>query len=607
MRLIFKIIIAALLACFFALPSHAQGPSDAQLASQYYQSGEYDKALIYYDKLYEKQPNDFYYEYLLKCYMQMEDYKGGEKLVKKHLKMFNLPKYKVDLGVIYEAMQNTSRAKQLYDKTIKNLEADQQQIIQLANAFMAKGKNNYALQTYLKARKLIKHYPYNIEIARIYAAQRKHDEMIKEYVSLLEVNPSYQVTVQNALLNTISFENNSKESQLLKTELIKLNQKHPSRKIYAEMLIWVYIQQKNFNGALIQAKALDKRLNEDGTRVVHLAEIANTNKEYDIAVKAFNYVIEKGNSNYFYIDAKMSLLKCLQSKITSTPDYTEQDLVTLETRYNETIEELGKSFQTAPIIRELAQLQVYYLDKLEEGIGTLEELLTLRNIDSHLKAQCKLDLGDFLVIKDEIWDASLYYSQVDKDFKYDVLGQMAKFKRAKIWYYAGQFKRAKGELDVLKGSTSKLIANDALWLSNLITDNTGIDTTEIPMQYFAKADLLIMQNKDSAALMTLDSINADYPGHSLTDDILYLKYEMFYKRQKFDRAKGYLEQIIEKHSDDILADNALFKLAELYQFVYKDEQKAMEHYQSLLFDHKGSLFNVEARKRFRELRGDKIN
>jgi tetratricopeptide (TPR) repeat protein len=585
----------------------AQTPSDAQLASQYYQGGEYDKALIYYDKLYEKQPNDFYYQYLLKCYLQMEDYKGGEKLIKKHLKTNNLPKYKVDLGSIYEATQNQSKAKQLYEKTIKNLEPDQQQIIQLANAFVQKGKNEYALQTYLKARKLIRHYPYNIEIAKIYAAQRKHDAMIKEYVSLLEINPSYQVTVQNALLNTISFEKGNKESELLKSELIKMNQKNPSKEIYAEMLIWVYIQMQNFNGALIQAKALDKRLNEDGTRVMHLAEIALTNEKYDIAASAFNYVIDKGNKSYFYIDAKMSLLKCLQTKITSTPDYTKEDLTTLETKYEETIEELGESFQTAPIIRELAQLQAYYLNKIEEAVANLENLLTIRNVDRHLKAQCKLDLGDFLVIKDEIWDASLYYSQVDKDFKYDILGQIAKFKRAKTWYYTGHFKRAKGELDVLKGSTSKLIANDALWLSNLITDNTGIDTTEIPMQLFAKADLLWTQNKDSFALETMDSITRIYPDHSLSDDILYQKYKMFYKRQKFEISKKYLEELLENYGDDILADNALFSLAELYQNVFKDDEKAMELYQKLLFDYKGSLFTVEARKRFRELRGDKIN
>ncbi len=208
-----------------------------------------------------------------------------------------------------------------------------------------------------------------------------------------------------------------------------------------------------------------------------------------------------------------------------------------------------------------------------------------------------------MLIKGEVWDASLLYAQVDKDFKYDQLGEQAKLKNAKVSYYTGNFNFAKGQLDVLKGSTSKLIANDAMELSILITDNSTIDTSTTPLLMYARADLMSYQNKDSLAVNTLDSINTIYPGHALADEVLFKKYEIAYKRQEFEKCIEFLESIATTYSYDILADDAYFKLAELYDFVLKDAEKAKENYGKILFDYQGSLYVVEARKRYRAIEG----
>ena len=192
-------------------------------------------------------------------------------------------------------------------------------------------------------------------------------------------------------------------------------------------------------------------------------------------------------------------------------------------------------------------------------------------------------------------------------FRSDQLGEIAKLKSAKTHYYTGNFQFAKGQLDVLKGSTSKLIANDAMELSRLITDNSTVDTTIQPMQMYSKADLLLTQQKFQHALQVLDSINLLYPGHALADEILYLKYKIALRQKQYKQAMEFLTTIVESYSYDILADNALYYLADIYQFRIGDKEKAMELYQKLLINYPGSLFVVEARKRFRELRGDEIN
>ena len=89
----------------------------------------------------------------------------------------------------------------------------------------------------------------------------------------------------------------------------------------------------------------------------------------------------------------------------------------------------------------------------------------------------------------------MYYSQVEKDFKHEVIGQEAKFKKIKIDYYTGKFNWAQAQLNILKQSTSKLIANNAMELSLLISDNLNLDTTQLTLQIYANAELLIFQNK----------------------------------------------------------------------------------------------------------------
>src|SRR6185295_15794809 len=100
--------------------------------------------------------------------------------------------------------------------------------------------------------------------------------------------------------------------------------------------------QKDFESAFIQARALDKRQHEDGSRIMSLASLAETNFDYDAAVKAYQYVIEKGADNPNYISARMNLLNVRNEKITKSGNYTKEDLTNLESEYKKTLTELGK-------------------------------------------------------------------------------------------------------------------------------------------------------------------------------------------------------------------------------------------------------------------------
>ncbi len=606
-QMLMKIVkyIAALALLCSTLVATAQ-TTDEQLAVQYFQNGEFDKAAMYYEKLYSRNPTRTYYEYYIKCLVELDRIKDAEKVIKKQLKRdpANLTYY-VDMGMMYKSIGEETKSKQQFDRALKELRSNQRQVINLANAFIKVSEHDYALETYLKGQKLIKHYPFNFEIASIYGLKGDVEHMVNEYLELLNNNEAYLQSVQNSLSRTIDFENDEARVDILKTQLLRRIQRQPQKDIYAEMLIWLFTQRKDFNSAFIQTRALDKRNKGMGERVVALARLCTSNKNYSVAIKCYEYVVGIGAEGYYYTQSKIELLNTIQQKITSS-NYSTEDLTKLQTNYQSTLDELGKSTATVSLMRDYAHLKAFYLHNTNDAIQLLEETINLPGIDRKTQAKAKLELGDILVVQGEIWDASLYFSQVDKDFKHDILEHEAKFRNARISYYTGDFELAQSRLDILKASTSKLIANDAMDLSLLITDNLGLDTTRAPMLTFSRADLLTFQNKLEEATLALDSIIRDYPGHALTDEILYQKYKIYYKQRNFTKAAEYLERIVEQHGKDILGDDALFNLALLNETQLNNPEKAKELYKQFLMEHGGSFYEAEARKRFRTLRGDKL-
>ncbi len=583
----------------------AQSVNDEQLAVQYFQKGEFELAVMYYERLYEKSRSPVYYEYYYRCLVALERFKEAEKLAKRQMRRDpgNLTYY-VDLGTLFKAMGNENKATQQFVKAIKALTPDHKQITDLANAFIEKNEPDQALACYQKGKKLLKNnYDFNFDIATVMGIKGDYEGMVDVYLDLLLKSERYLQGVQTALDRTLDLQDNEAQSKLLKDQLLRYIRKYPQKTIFSEMLIWLFVQKKQFNAAFIQTKALDKREKDEGERVLNLGRLCRSNFEYDIAVKCFRYVIEKGPLSPNYTPAKMEWLETMHQKITKG-NYTPEELTSLESSYTSTLKELGKTAKTALLMRRLAHLKAFYLDHKPEAIALLEHTLKLPGMSRNNIAETKLELGDILVLNGQIWDASLYYSQVDHDFKNDMPGHEAKYRNAKISFYTGNFIWAQAQLDILKTSTSKLISNDAMDLSLLITDNLNLDTTSEAMSMYAKADLLLFQNQFDPSVAIMDSILTAYPGHALSDEIIFQKYRIAHRKQQFEAAARHLKTILAAHGHDILGDDAAFYLGELYQLALHDDAKAIEYYEKLLTDYPGSLYVVEARERYRQLKGD---
>jgi tetratricopeptide (TPR) repeat protein len=603
----------------------AQQSQEEQLALQYYKEKEYDKAVELFEKIHAKKPDSYIYYYYYYSLLELERYDDAEKMLKKQVRAYpNTPRYKVDLGFVYERSGDNPKAEKIYQECLKNLPAKETAINELNNAFMARGKYDYAAETILKGRKLLNNEQLlSKNLISIYKLLHQNDKIIDEIIALLKTdNEKYEKEVQTAIQDLLLDDEDNQQYMSIRTALQKFSQKNPSNILCIKELYWISQLHKDFEEAFILAKALDKRLKMEGIFTYELATVAAENHDYVTAIEALNYIIKKGEETHNYIQAKMKILDVKYMQLIETSPVKMVDAINLEQDFHKALEENGFHSGTSDWIRKYAHLLAFYVNKPQEAIDVLNQAMAATR-DTKEKNQYKIDLADVQLYTGEIWDASLNYSQVDKDLPNDVLGNEAKFKNAKLSFYIGEFNWAKSQLDVLAAATSKLIANDAIYSSMLISDNLEeeeemdeTDTTallfsnsegNLALKMYAKAEFLIFQNKDDEALRALDSVMILSPFGTLVDDALYQKALIFIKQKNYFEAEKLLKRIIENYSDQLLADDAVFQLAELYDYYLKDIPLAMEYYQKILKDHSDSLFVVQARNRYRTLRGDNVN
>ncbi len=592
---------------------YSQEQSTEKIAAQYFQTKDFLKAAELYEQLYEQKPNTYYYRQYVQCLFELGDIKTAEKFIKKELKKKPDEAYfNVDLGFVYQMEGDINRANKQYLSIIDDLKPDRNIINNTANAFISRALYSYALETYKKGRILLKgKYNFTPEIANVYYVQGNFQEMTEEYLNMLDENyQTYISYVQQRLQDFVANDDpEGSRINIVRDVLLNRIKKFPDRIYYTEMLLWLLIQQKDFSAALIQAKSLDRRLNEDGTRVLHIARISAENKDYDAAIDAYNYVLAKGKNTANYFDCRIELINTRFAKITENINYTQKELIDLRNDYNIIINELGKNSNTVSLIKNLAHLESFYLNNDSIAKSLLEEVISMKNINPRDKAECKIELADIYLMTGEIWEATLLYSQVEKDinFKNDPIGHLAKFKNAKLSYYIGEFEWAKAQLNVLKSATSKLIANDAMELSLLISDNIDpVDSSTTALAMYARADLLCFRNRKDLALMTLDSIRKIFSYHPIIDEVYYKQAQILISMKRFKEADSLLAIIVQNYSYDILADNALFDRALIYDEVFHDKEKAMELYQDVIMQYPGSIYSIEARRRYRQLRGDTV-
>ncbi len=576
--------------------------TELQLAKQFTTNGEQQKALDIYQKLY-KQDNEQYYGVYVNGLLGLKKFDEAETITKKMIRKHpGDHRYVIMLGATYTQQGSIEKADVLYDELIKNLPADQNEIAMLSAQFYQNSNVDYAIKIFLQGRKILHNDAlFSFELINLYRYKRDKAALTEEYLNFLPSNPTFISQAENALAGIYE---GADDYDILKVALLKRIQKDPQQTLYAELLTWQFLQQKEFDQALNQSLALSRRQNDDGSGIFELCRTLTSNEAYDAAIRGYEYLVSKGKDQPYYIPAKIELINTKNLRVTSGK-YVQDDLLSLEKDYFDLLNEFGKNSNTAFAMQKLANLQAFKLHKLADAQKLLEETITIPGIKPGLLASCKLDLGDISLLNNKPWDATLLYSQVEMDFRNTSIGQDAKYRNAKLAYYTADFTWAKGQLDVLKAATSELIANDALNLSLQISDNLVADSSGAALKMYARADLMIFAEEPGKALATLDSIDKKFPGNSLGADILMAKARLCIQQKNYTNAVDLLLKVASDYSSGLWADDAVFMLGDIYENHLSDKEQAKIYYQKIISDYAGSLWINEARKRFRLLRGDK--
>jgi TolA-binding protein len=597
-----KRLLLIILLCCSTLLSVGQDESNDALAFQYYQQGKFLEASTLLQQLFTKTKDDTYFELYYTSLLKLKKFDEAEKLVKKLVKEApaNLT-YKLALARVYQEKGQVDAANKMYLETINSLPKDEFKIREIANIFYGFQAYDLAIATYVQARKIFNDEKrFTFELLTIYRYKKDKNLLIQEYLNALGSMPELLPQAESVLSNLLE---EKSDYQILQSALLKKIQKEPEVEVYNKLLIWQYLQQQEYEIALRQLIAQDKRTKDDGSMLFNAANTFVANEAYSTAIKAFEYLISKGKAGPYFLPAKVELIDA-KYQLAIAGQINKTAIAELAGQYLSLIEEYGKTPQTVFALKKLANLEAYYLEDPSKAEKALEDALKVPGLSAREIGEIKLDLGDIYILTNQPWEAFLIYEQVAKQYEGQPIGNEAHYRSAKLSFYQGNFPYAKSQADVLKAATSQLIANDALNLSLLISDNLQNTVDSNALKMYADAELLEFRNLPAQALAKLDSIAIAFPGNRLVDDIFMAKSKIFIKTNQIENAVEALKGVIDQPSGSVWLDDALFTLAQIYEKDLKDEEQAKALYQRLINDHPGSMHTAEARKRFRKLRGD---
>ncbi len=582
--------------------SHPVSAQDDFLAKQYFNDGDFKKAVVFYEKLAERNPRRTdYAEGLVACYQQLEQYDKAQAFLFKSLSLPNVyPTLYIEMGYNYALQDFPEKAEEYYKRALAKIDENPNYGYGIGFRFHKYVLLEHAIKAYSRAMELNPQLDYNFQLARIYGEQGDVEKMYESYLQLVSNGKSSKSNVLRNIDDFITSDAEHENNSALKRILLRRAQKSPNL-LWNELLSWLFVQQKQYNSAFSQEKAIYRRA-EGGSlqRLQGLGNLALEDKEIEVAQDVFKYILENSRDPVTKLNAELNLIDI------ELLDPSPKQLQQVQKSFQELIQYYGYRSQTLQLQIAYANFLTFRKDDPQNAVGMLKKCLELP-LNRYQRAYTKMALGDILVFDRKFNEALIYFTQTQKDLKNDVLGQNARFKVAQTSFYKGDFDWALTQLKVLRGSTSQLIANDAMQLSLLISDNSLEDSTQTALKKYARADLLAYQNKTREAITVLKDILENHKGEKVEDEALLKQGKLLEGIKNYEAAEFNYQKIVEFYPNDILADDAHFALGELYGNILNEPEKAKRHYEKIIYDYQDSYYFPQARKKYRVLRGDAIN
>ncbi|RZJ68500.1 MAG: tetratricopeptide repeat protein [Flavobacterium sp.] len=587
--------IKALLIVFFI--SMAAFAQNEQLAQNYFEKGDFEKARLSYLELFKSVPsNSIYFMRLVESYQQLSQLEESEKLLRDRLEKYRQAGILVEIGYNYQLKKDETQAKKFYEEAISKIDKNPGEIYTVGPAFEKRSLIEYALRAYKLAIQKEPKLNFNYQMAMLYGQSGNTDMMINTFLDEAYTNQNSNIVVQNQLSRFMSDEADTSFNENLRKALLVRAQKNQDI-FWNQYLSWFYVQQKEYGKAFIQEKAIYRREPETFSNIVNLGQLAIQEKDDETAKEIFTFILENTNEVELVIDANYYLLG-LRIK-----NATEKEYASIEADLQKFIDQTGLNQFSLKMQILQAHFATFNQNNPERGKTILRKALEMQ-LNKYQQADVKMELADILLFEEKFNQALIYYSQIEDDLKNDAVGHQASLKSAKTSYFKADFTWAQAQFKTLKSASTQLIANDALEYFLLISDNTVEDSTQTALTKFAHADYLLYKNKNKEALAEFKNILAEFKGKEIEAVTLLRVGKIYEKLGDYAMALSQFKEIIDKHADGIYVDEALYFSADIYNLYLKDPEKAKPLYEKVIFEHQDSIYFVEARKKYRTLRGD---
>lgn len=568
-----------------------------QLAQNYFDRGEFEKAIVVYEDVLKAQPYNYQaFQKAVACYQQLKQYEKAETLIQSRIDKYKQDNLYVELGYNYQLQKNQTKAENNYQIALDKIKENPNNVYGIAVAFEQKVLVEKAIQAYELGKAGNPNFNFDYQLALLQGQLGNMELMTDKLLDFAFSNQMNLPLVQNQLTRFMTEDTQETFNNYLKKALLLRTQKTQDI-FWNQFLSWFYVQQKEYGKAFIQEKAIFKRDPDNFFTIINLAKLAVDEQETLTATEILNFILENTQDLELQMEAHYQLLTMEIDKAT----------VKENPAIKERLDLLLKKYGITPYSLHLQTLSAHFyafnLKQFEVAKTILDNALQLP-LNNYQKAEVKDELADILLLNEKFNQAIIYYGQIEEELKNDEIGHQASFKMAKASYFKGDFDWAQKQFKVLKSSSSQLIANDALELFLLISDNTVEDSTQVALKKFSRADFLMFQNKTTDALSQFKAILEQHKGQSIEDETLLKIGELYEKQNDYQLALNYYQQLLEKHKESIYTDEALFFSAEIYRKQLQDNEKAKALYEKVIFNHQDSIYFVEARLNFRKLRGD---
>lgn len=571
-----------------------------QLAQSYENAGDYEESGRLYKELFDEQKSNVqYFESYLRAYKALHKYSELIEDVKTFIEKHPQIKYRSVLAELYWKIGDNQKANDEWDKII----ADN---IKNPEAYEVISYDQMGLRQYEKAISTLVTGRKNIGVkgifadplSRYYAMTGDYKNGIEE-VLFLEADPKLRGYAQSRLYSYLEI---TSAIEYIDNRLKKEIDKNPNDYELYQLLLWYYRTTNREDKAFDVCVIIDQLRKASGREIYYFADQARYDGDYEIAIKAYNYILNMGSGSPYRSTAYYGLTRSLEARALESDSIKLDEMKMIVDSYLKMAKDFAANPQSDESLLRAANLQYQYLNKTDDAIKILENL-TAKAKTTDVKAKSSLKLGEIYLAENDLPKAKNEFRNVLSKYSNinPIDASQAQYNLAMLEYYIGDLDSAKVQFDKLGLDSKSQVANDALEYSGFITENKSHAPA---LDIYRNAELLVHQNKPLEAAEKFIAVAASAQKTNIGEKAIVNAANIYEEAKQKAKASEIWKRLAEEYPQGIYSDLVYYNIAN-YNSEIKNYDEAMKYYKKLLVVYPRSIYVEDARKKARALRDEK--